>query len=100
MKQLGRHQLVKDVPIKACAPLVYQELLTLVSMLDRYAYITLYFHCAAVEEIAAHLSSVRHKLLILSGKGGVGKSTFTGQLAHGLAEDEERQVLREITVTH
>ena len=48
----------------------------------------------AVDEIAAHLASVRHKLLILSGKGGVGKSTFTGQLAYGLAEDEDRQVLR------
>jgi cellulose biosynthesis protein BcsQ len=28
----------------------------------------------------------------LSGKGGVGKSTFTAHLAHGLASDEDKQV--------
>lgn len=29
---------------------------------------------------------------MLSGKGGVGKSTFTSTLAHGLAQDQEKQV--------
>ena len=38
------------------------------------------------------LSSVKHKILVLSGKGGVGKSTFTAHLAHGLAADSDKQV--------
>ncbi|XP_058013676.1 cytosolic Fe-S cluster assembly factor NUBP1 isoform X2 [Ahaetulla prasina] len=38
------------------------------------------------------MKAVKHKLLVLSGKGGVGKSTFTALLAHGLAEDETTQV--------
>ena len=48
--------------------------------------------CPAVEEVRARMSTVRHKILVLSGKGGVGKSTFTAHLAHGLAADENRQV--------
>ena len=46
----------------------------------------------AVDEIKVRLSSVKHKILVLSGKGGVGKSTFTATLARGLAQNEERQV--------
>ena len=38
------------------------------------------------------MSSVKHKILVLSGKGGVGKSTFTAHLAHGLAADDNKQV--------
>ena len=38
------------------------------------------------------MACVRHKILVLSGKGGVGKSTFTAHLAHGLAGDENTQV--------
>ena len=38
------------------------------------------------------MAAVRHKILVLSGKGGVGKSTFTAHLAHGLATNEDRQV--------
>lgn len=38
------------------------------------------------------MANVKHKILVLSGKGGVGKSTFTAHLAHGLAADENRQV--------
>ena len=36
--------------------------------------------------------SVKHKILVLSGKGGVGKSTIAAHLAHGLAEDDTKQV--------
>ncbi|KAK9764342.1 cytosolic Fe-S cluster assembly factor nbp35 [Basidiobolus ranarum] len=46
----------------------------------------------AIAEIASRLSKVNHKILILSGKGGVGKSTFTSQLGFTLANDEECQV--------
>ena len=38
-----------------------------------------------VAAIAARLSGVKHKVLVLSGKGGVGKSTVAAQLAHALA---------------
>lgn len=44
---------------------------------------------ALIEE---NLASVGHRILILSGKGGVGKSTLTAQLARVLAEDAEMQV--------
>ncbi|XP_785786.3 cytosolic Fe-S cluster assembly factor nubp1-B [Strongylocentrotus purpuratus] len=46
----------------------------------------------AVAEIKERMSSVKHKLLVLSGKGGVGKSTFTSHLARGMARDENTQV--------
>ncbi|XP_060568746.1 cytosolic Fe-S cluster assembly factor nubp1-B-like [Ruditapes philippinarum] len=46
----------------------------------------------AIAEVGQKLSSVKHKIIILSGKGGVGKSTFTAHLAHGLASDEDKQV--------
>ncbi|XP_062999446.1 cytosolic Fe-S cluster assembly factor NUBP1 [Elgaria multicarinata webbii] len=46
----------------------------------------------AIEEIKEKMKTVKHKLLVLSGKGGVGKSTFSAHLAHGLAEDETKQV--------
>ncbi|KAG6462939.1 hypothetical protein O3G_MSEX013549 [Manduca sexta] len=39
----------------------------------------------AIELIKNRLSNVKHKILILSGKGGVGKSTVTSLLGHGLA---------------
>ncbi|XP_075755408.1 cytosolic Fe-S cluster assembly factor NUBP1 isoform X1 [Pelodiscus sinensis] len=46
----------------------------------------------AVAEIKEKMEIVKHKILVLSGKGGVGKSTFSAHLAHGLAEDETKQV--------
>ena len=46
-----------------------------------------------VEKIRLKLSSVKHKIVILSGKGGVGKSTFTAHLARAMAFDEETQVI-------
>ncbi|OBS68456.1 hypothetical protein A6R68_03007 [Neotoma lepida] len=46
----------------------------------------------AVEEIKEKMKTVKHRILVLSGKGGVGKSTFSAHLAHGLAEDGDIQV--------
>jgi len=46
----------------------------------------------AIQRIRDHLASVRHIVLVLSGKGGVGKSTFTAQLAFGIATDSAKQV--------
>lgn len=42
--------------------------------------------------IQTRLQEVRNRLLVLSGKGGVGKSTFSGMLGWALAADEELQV--------
>jgi Mrp family chromosome partitioning ATPase len=38
------------------------------------------------------MGTVKHKILVLSGKGGVGKSSFTAQLSFALSHDEETQV--------
>ena len=38
------------------------------------------------------MSTVKRKILVLSGKGGVGKSTFTAQLGWAFAADEDLQV--------
>lgn len=46
----------------------------------------------AIPLINERMENIRHKILILSGKGGVGKSTFTSQLAFALSNDEEVQV--------
>lgn len=37
------------------------------------------------KRMAERMSKIKHKLLVLSGKGGVGKTTVTSQLAFGLA---------------
>lgn len=42
--------------------------------------------------ILSRLSLIKHKVLVLSGKGGVGKSTFTSMLSWALAADEELEV--------
>ena len=38
------------------------------------------------------MAEVAHKILILSGKGGVGKSTFTSMLAYAFAQSEKMEV--------
>lgn len=42
--------------------------------------------------IAARLSGIKHKILVLSGKGGVGKSTFSTMLAHAFASIPDHMV--------
>lgn len=46
----------------------------------------------AIGIIKDRLANVKHKILVLSGKGGVGKSTFTTNLAFALSQDENCQV--------
>lgn len=45
-----------------------------------------------IELIKEKMASVKHIILVLSGKGGVGKSTFTSMLAQTLAEDSAKNV--------
>lgn len=42
--------------------------------------------------VKARMATVKRKILVLSGKGGVGKSTFTSALGWALASDEDLQV--------
>eukprot|EP00043_Microstomoeca_roanoka_P026459 m.11646 g.11646 ORF g.11646 m.11646 type:complete len:384 (+) comp6608_c0_seq1:1-1152(+) len=42
--------------------------------------------------IEERMKTIRHKILVLSGKGGVGKSTFTANLARAFALNDEQQV--------
>ncbi|CAL1281324.1 unnamed protein product [Larinioides sclopetarius] len=45
-----------------------------------------------IDVIKQKMSSVKNIILILSGKGGVGKSTFTSMLAQMLSEDDSKTV--------
>jgi Mrp family chromosome partitioning ATPase len=45
-----------------------------------------------IAQVQARMASVKHKILVLSGKGGVGKSTFSTQLARALAHDPDQEV--------
>jgi len=51
-----------------------------------------------VVAIRDRLESVRHKILILSGKGGVGKSTFAAQLAYALSSRNYRVGLLDVDI--
>jgi Mrp family chromosome partitioning ATPase len=46
----------------------------------------------ALAEIAKKLAGVKKIILVLSGKGGVGKSTMSTQIALGIAQDENINV--------
>src|SRR5262245_4042996 len=43
----------------------------------------------AIEEIRQRMLSVKHKILVLSGKGGVGKSTLAALLARALSHSRK-----------
>jgi len=45
-----------------------------------------------IGEIVNRMANVKHKILVLSGKGGVGKSTFSAQLSFALAKQLSFQV--------
>lgn len=48
--------------------------------------------------IAERMSGVKHKVLVLSGKGGVGKSTFSAQLAFALAAQGKEVGLMDLDI--
>ncbi|XP_074591794.1 cytosolic Fe-S cluster assembly factor NBP35 [Curcuma longa] len=48
--------------------------------------------------IAERMATIKHKILILSGKGGIGKSTFSAQLSFALAELENQVGLLDIDI--
>jgi hypothetical protein len=48
--------------------------------------------------LETHMAQIRHKLLVLSGKGGVGKSTVAAQLAVALARAGRRVGLLDIDI--
>ena len=52
----------------------------------------------ALAVVAEKMGAVRHKVLVLSGKGGVGKSTFAAQLAFALAHKGHRVGLLDIDI--
>lgn len=45
-----------------------------------------------IPKITSAMENVKHKILVLSGKGGVGKSTFTALLGWGIGSDEDKQL--------
>eukprot|EP00505_MAST-04D_sp_SCG-Rhode-Island_P003372 Stramenopile-MAST_4_protein_3372 len=49
-------------------------------------------------EVEASVGQIKHKLLVLSGKGGVGKSTFSAQMAFELARRGHRVGLLDIDI--
>ena len=60
-----------------------------------YSFIIYYYLLLDIEVIKEHLKDVKNKILILSGKGGVGKSTVCAQVSYALAhhfEQENKQV--------
>ena len=53
-----------------------------------------------IAKIASCLKDVKNKVVVLSGKGGVGKSTVSSLLARSLAKNEELEVgLLDIDIT-
>ena len=50
------------------------------------------FFCIDLGKIEERLSCVKHKILVLSGKGGVGKSTVSSMLSKTLSMDQNKNV--------
>lgn len=53
----------------------------------------------ALQDIQTRLANIKHKLLVLSGKGGVGKSSVACQLAFSLASKGYQVGLLDIDIT-
>lgn len=81
VKMLGREMHVQGARTRR---LVHQVKLLKLIQVSTHAHRTLKRY-VAIREIEEKLSSVTHKIVVLSGKGGVGKSTVSSQIALGLA---------------
>lgn len=53
---------------------------------------------ADLEALQSRMASVRHKVLVLSGKGGVGKSSFSAMLAFALSSGEDEVGLMDVDI--
>lgn len=51
-----------------------------------------------IGDIVARMETVKHKILVLSGKGGVGKSTFSAQLSFALAHTQAEVGLLDVDI--
>lgn len=49
-------------------------------------------------QVAERMAEIKHKILVLSGKGGVGKSTFSAQLAWALAAKDNQVGILDIDI--
>ena len=56
------------------------------------------FHLTGVARVAERLANVKHIVLVLSGKGGVGKSTVSSQLARALASEGKQVGLLDVDI--
>ena len=74
MRKLVKAMHVQAVPISKYAQVVKQKRKIQVSKLLACK---LTNFCAAIEEVARKLKDVKNVILVLSGKGGVGKSTVS-----------------------
>lgn len=50
------------------------------------------FFLVDLDAVKERLASIKYKILVLSGKGGVGKSTVTAMIARALALDDSKEV--------
>jgi len=104
VRKQGRNLRVKAARIRACVLPVLRAFLIQVSsssaMLpySNHHLIPYRFHtlCSlpgvAISVIAGRLSQIKRKYLVLSGKGGVGKSTVSSLLSRSFAADPETNV--------
>jgi len=51
-----------------------------------------FFRISAISVVAGKLANVKKKILVLSGKGGVGKSTVSCLLSRAFASNEDLNV--------
>lgn len=79
--------------IKQYVPQGYQGHQIQVSDDNYYDDVLLIISCLAIAAVKERMVNVAHKILVLSGKGGVGKSSFSACLARGLATNDQLQVI-------